>query len=119
MMRAWVGWIVSGALGLVLGLALGAPSHASGPASGSINCRHGSELVTPGRSMCLDGFTTVCRPNGAWGVDRHAPCFVSGTRTACQISTYELAAPGARTCMAGRLRQCSERGEWIDLAGSC
>ena len=104
--------------GAALGLALivGAPSQASEPT----DCRLGSELVAPGRSMCLDGFMTVCRSNGAWAVNRHAPCVAGGvTRSACQISAFEMAAPGARSCSAGRLRQCSERGEWIDLAGSC
>ncbi|HUA51007.1 MAG TPA: hypothetical protein VMB81_02520 [Candidatus Sulfotelmatobacter sp.] len=114
MTRARLAWLAGAAV--VLAIATAPASHAGA----ATNCRLGSDLVAPGRAMCLDGFTTVCQPTGAWAVDRHAPCFAGGvTRAACQISAYETAAPGARTCSAGRPRQCSEHGEWIDLAGGC
>ena len=89
-------------------------------ANAETQCRQGNQTVSVGRSMCQDGFTTTCMANGAWWVDRHAPCFKGGAVTAsCQISPVEFAAPGARACVRGRMRQCSEKGEWIDLIAEC
>lgn len=98
---------------VVLALAAAAPARAA-------ECRLGDTRVLPGRSMCLDGFTTTCLPRGAWAIDRQLPCVSGGAvEHACRVSATELAAPGARNCNHGRLRQCSQRGDWIDLAGSC
>jgi hypothetical protein len=105
------------ALGLAVVLALAATAT---PARADTNCRFGNELIAPGKAMCLNGFATTCRPNGAWAVDRHTPCFSGvSARRACAVSEVEVAAPGARVCRAGRIRQCSERGDWIELAGGC
>jgi hypothetical protein len=89
-------------------------------ASAATQCRHGNQIVGAGQQMCQDGFTTTCMPNGAWWVDRHAPCFKGGAvSSSCPISPVEFAAPGVRACVHGRLRQCSEKGEWIDLIADC
>ena len=112
MMRATKRAIVGAALALAL---FGAAA-----ANAETQCRQGNQVVNVGRSMCQDGFTTTCMSNGAWWVDRHAPCFKGGAVSAsCQISPVEFAAPGAHACVHGRLRQCSEKGEWIDLIGEC
>lgn len=101
-----------------LGLAFAAATPAD--ADSAQRCRMANSLIAPGKTMCVDGFTSVCQANGAWGIDRHAPCFATSTsHQACPISANEIAAPGTRHCVQGRLRQCSTRGEWIDLAGSC
>jgi hypothetical protein len=110
-MRARCGLAVVAAVAAALG---------SSPARADTNCKFGNELIAPGKAMCLNGFATTCRPNGAWAVDRHAPCFSGvSARRACIVSAVEVAAPGARLCRDGRVRQCSERGDWIDLAAGC
>ncbi len=106
-------------IGLAVAFALASVA-APAPAAESTDCKFGNERIAPGKAMCLNGFTTECRPNGAWAVNRQAPCFSGVTaRRACTVSPVEIAAPGARSCHQGRARQCSDRGEWIDLAGGC
>jgi hypothetical protein len=103
---------------VILGLALALS--VLGDASAATQCRQGNQIVGAGRQMCQDGFMTTCMANGAWWVDRHAPCFKGGAvSTSCQISPVESAAPGASACVQGRMRQCSEKGEWIDLIAEC
>ncbi len=104
----------------VLGLALLLGVLGATDANAVTQCRFANQIVSAGRQMCQDGFMTTCTSNGAWWVDRHAPCFKGGAvSSSCQISPVEFAAPGARACVQGRLRQCSEKGEWIDLIGEC
>ena len=114
---------VGGGAAVVLALALAGAALAPIPvraAATSTGCRIGDTAVLPGRTICLDGMTSVCLPRGAWAIDRQTPCTDAGAiQQACRVSTTELAAPGARSCKAGRLRQCSQKGDWIDLAGSC
>jgi hypothetical protein len=102
------------AAALLLGIGVAAAADAPGM------CRQGDQLVGAGKSMCQNGFMTTCMGNGAWYVDRHEPCFKGGAVSAsCQISKTEFAAPGARSCVQGRMRQCSDKGEWIDLIADC
>lgn len=93
---------------------------AAGAADAPGTCRQGGQSVGAGKSMCQNGFMTTCMANGAWYIDRHDPCFRGGAVSAsCQVSKTEFAAPGARSCVQGRLRQCSDKGEWIDLIADC
>jgi len=104
----------------LLGAALALTLLGAASAHAETQCRQGNQVVNVGRSMCQDGFTTTCMANGAWWVDRHAPCFKGGAVTAsCKISPVEFAAPGATACVQGRMRQCSEKGAWIDLIAEC
>jgi hypothetical protein len=106
--------------GLIVGIALALGGLGAADARADTQCREGNQIVGAGRHMCRDGFMTTCMPNGAWWVDRHAPCFKGGAvETSCRISPVEFAAPGARACVQGRLRQCSDKGEWIDLIADC
>src|SRR5207253_6655392 len=76
-------------LGIALGLGL-AGAAAPAPAAETTNCKFGNEMIAPGKAMCLNGFATECRPNGAWAVNRQAPCF-SGvtTKRVCTVSPVE------------------------------
>ena len=104
--------------GLTLALAVATAAGLGASARADTNCRFGNELIAPGKALCLNGFASTCRSNGAWAVDRHAPCFSGVTaKRACPVSAVEVAAPGARQCQGGHVRQCSDRGEWIELAG--
>jgi hypothetical protein len=84
-------------------------------------CRRGNEVVQPGTTMCLEGFTNTCQPNGAWISDRAFPCMEPVFRPgkSCTISRTQSAAPGARACVAGKRRECAETGVWIDLGNPC
>jgi hypothetical protein len=105
---------------VILGIVLALGVLGVADARAATQCRQGNQIVSPGRQMCQDGFMTTCMANGAWWVDRHEPCFKGGAVShSCQISPVEFAAPGARACVQGRLRQCSDKGDWIDLIGEC
>jgi hypothetical protein len=85
-------------------------------------CRNGNELVQPGQTMCLDGFTNTCQANGAWISDRQSPCmdpvFPTNVKS-CVVNRNQTAAPGARACISGKRRECAETGVWIDLGAPC
>ena len=86
------------------------------------SCRWGNELVQPGQSMCLDGFTNTCQANGAWVSDRQWPCMepvYPVNAKSCPISRNQSAAPGARACIGGKRRECGESGVWVDLGERC
>ncbi len=92
------------------------------PAAAETACRQGSQLVQPGATMCLDGFTNTCQPNGAWLSDRQYPCMEPVFPTAaksCTINKNQSAAPGARACINGKRRECGESGAWINLGVPC
>ncbi|MBV8169771.1 MAG: hypothetical protein JO021_23500 [Alphaproteobacteria bacterium] len=104
----------------LLGAALALSLLGAASANAETQCHQGNQVVNVGRTMCQGGFTTTCMSNGAWWVDRHAPCFHGGAVSAsCKISPVESAAPGVQACVRGRMRQCSEKGEWIDLIAEC
>ena len=86
------------------------------PAAAQTACRQGNQLMQPGTTMCLDGFTNTCQPNGAWLSDRQYPCMEPVFPTAaksCTINRNQSAAPGARACINGKRRECGESGAWI------
>ncbi|HUA52081.1 MAG TPA: hypothetical protein VMB81_07950 [Candidatus Sulfotelmatobacter sp.] len=113
--RSVSAWLI----GLVL-LALAALPRPAGAADTA--CREGNQAFQPGQTLCLNGFTNTCQPNGAWISDRQWPCMAPVFPTdakSCTINANQTAAPGTRACIDGRRRECSEHGTWISLGVPC
>ena len=94
----------------------------AGQANAQTACRNGDEIVQPGQTMCVDGFTNMCQANGAWVSNRQSPCMDPVFNTAaksCTIRRNRSAAPGTRACIDGKRRECAESGTWVDLGVTC
>jgi hypothetical protein len=99
--------------------ALVTPTTAVGQQTDTV-CRFSSELLQPGETICLNGFTNQCQANGAWAVQHDRPCTsdLLPSARSCRISISESAAPGARNCTNRQLRECTEGGHWVPI-GRC